>query len=507
MTALPLHEDLPADVGASDRAPAPPPPRPRDRRHHQGAAPLLEAVRAYDAVAFHCPGHKRGRGAPADLVDLVGERMLAADVWLETGAYDRARRDAESLAAQAWGAARSYLLGNGSTSGNLAFLLAHLRDGDSAVVSRNLHTSTLTGLVLSGARPVWVAPRADPVSGSPGAVHPDDVAAALREHPGAVLVSVVSPGYDGACSDTAGVVRAARAAGALCYVDEAWGPHLPFHPDLPAHAMAVGADGAVTSVHKLLPALSSGSLLHAGPRVDVDRLDAVVRATQTTSPLLPLLVSVDVARREMAVDGRRRVQQALDAAAQAREGLARVPGLRLRPTPGADPLKVSVDVTGLGITGFVAEELLRRSCRLAPEGADLTRVHLVVSTADDTATVGALVAAFGRLAGLVGTPDRRAVGRLRRRARALVAAPPPGPAATTPRQAFLGRSRPVPLRAAVGEVCAELVTPYPPGVPVVAPGELVTAAAVDYLAEVVAAGAHVHGSADRSLRTVRVLSA
>jgi arginine/lysine/ornithine decarboxylase len=301
------------------------------------------------------------------------------------------------------------------------------------------------------------------------------------------------------------VVAAARAAGALAFVDEAWGPHLPFHPDLPAHAMAVGADGAVTSVHKLLPALSSGSLLHAGPRVDADRLDAVVRATQTTSPLLPLLASVDAARRDMAVDGRARVQRALELAARARAGLARLPGLQLPTMAGADPLKVSVDVVGLGLTGFLAEELLRRACGLAPEGADLTRVHLVVGIGDDASTVSSLLAAFARLTQLAAPPGPAVVSRLRRRARALAVAPAAGPALLTPRQAFLGRSRAVPLRAAVGEVCAELVTPYPPGVPVVAPGEVLTAAVADYLDEVVAAGAHVHGTADPSLRTVRVV--
>lgn len=498
---------LPVRVTAGPRRPPAPglvPGGPVD----QHRTPLLDALRDYDATAFHCPGHKRGRGAAADLVDLVGARFLAADVWLETGTYDRARREAEDLAARAWGAGRSYLLGNGSTSGNLAFLLAHLGDGDTAVVSRTLHTSTLTGLVLTGARPVYVAPRPDPAGGAASAVHPDDVSAALRAHPGTRVVSVVSPSYDGVCSDTAAVVAGARAHGALAYVDEAWGPHLPFHPDLPAHAMAVGADAAVTSVHKLLPALSSGSLLHAGARVDADRLDAVVRSTQTTSPLLPLLASVDAARRDLAVDGRARVQQALEVAAAVRTGLAAVPGLGL-PVPAAgtqDPLKVVVDVTGLGLSGFAAEELLRRRCRIAPEGADLTRVFLVLGLGDDRGTVDALLVGFRRLVDLVGRPHPSAVRARREQARRLAVPPPAGPLALTPRQAFLSASEAVPTAAAVGQVCAELVTPYPPGVPVVAPGEVLTEEVVAYLREVVAAGAHVHGTADPALRSLRVVA-
>ncbi|HSK26721.1 MAG TPA: hypothetical protein VK894_07415 [Jiangellales bacterium] len=475
----------------------------------QRDTPLLDALRSYDATAFHCPGHKRGRGVAPDLRAAVGDAMLASDVWLETGTYDRARRAAESLAARAWSAARAYVLGNGSTSGNQAFLLAHLRDGDTAVVSRTLHTSTLTGLVLTGARPVYVSPRVHPATGTGLGIEPADVAAALAAHPGTRLVSVVSPSYTGVCSDTAGIVAAAHAAGAVAYVDEAWGPHLAFHPDLPQHAMAAGADGAVTSVHKLLPALSSGSLLLAGPAVDGDRLDAVVRTTQTTSPLLPLLASVDAARRDLAVDGLRRVDRALGLAAAARRTLSGLPGLRL-PDPEElgvrlDPLKLAVDVTGLGISGNAAESVLRASCGIAPEGADLTSVYLVVGLGDDESTVAALAAGFRRLVALAPRPGAARVHTLRAGSARLCTPPAPGTAPLTPRQAFLGASRAVPLAAAVGEVCAELVTPYPPGIPVVAPGETVTAEAVAYLTEALAAGAHVHGTADPALRTVRVV--
>ena len=475
----------------------------------QAATPLLDAVRAYEGAAFHCPGHKRGRGASSDLRATVGDAVLAADVWLETGAYDRARRAAESLAARAWGAHRAYVLGNGATSGNHAFLLAHLRDGDTAVVSRTLHTSTLTGLVVTGARPVYVAPRVHPRLGTALGIDAADVTAALAAHPGTRLVSLVSPSYTGVCSDTAAICAAARGAGAVAYVDEAWGPHLAFHPDLPAHAMAAGADGAVTSVHKLLPAMSSGALLLAGPSVDGDRLDAVVRMTQTTSPLLPLLASVDAARRDLAVDGARLVERAVTLAEAARRALAALPGLRvLGPDElgvRLDPLKLSVDVAGFGLTGHRAEALLRSSCGIAPEGADLSSVYLVVGIGDDEATIASLTAGFRRLVRLVSRPGAAQVRRLRARTLRLAALPTPGPAPLTPRQAFLGASRPVALREAVGEVCAELVTPYPPGTPVVAPGEVVTAEAVDYLAEVVTAGAHVHGTADTALRTVRVV--
>lgn len=500
MPALAPHP-APAAAPRRDTAPA---------AYDQRRTPMVDAIRAYTAagtLAFHVPGHKLGNGGSAGLRDLVGEQTLANDVWLETGAYAAARRDAQDLAAAAWGAARSYLLGNGSTTGNQAFLLNLLTDGAEVVVSRDLHASTLAALVMTGARPVYVVPRRHPEVDLGTGVHPDDVVAALRSHPAARLVSVVSPAYTGICSDVPAIVAAAHAHGALAYVDEAWGPHLAFHRDLPVHAMGAGADGAVTSVHKLLPALASGSLLMAADTIDGDRLDAAVRMTQTTSPFMPLLASIDLARRDLAVDGRRLVERAVELAGTARRGIARIAGLRvldgeaLGVAPDRlDPLKLVVDVSGLGMTGLEAERVLRGRLRIAPEGADLTSLFLVIALGDTPQTVAGLLHALRTLAATAGGARLPIV-----HPRSTGAVLDPGPAPLTPRQAWQARTAAVPLACAVGEVCAELVVPYPPGIPVLAPGELVTADKVDYLADAVGRGMHVHGTADEFLTTVRVV--
>lgn len=476
----------------------------------QQRTPLVDALRAYAALgthAFHVPGHKRGHGASADLLDLVGPAVLAADVWLESGAFDAARRAAEELAAAAWGAHRAYLLGNGSTAGNLAWMLATLREGDEVVLARDAHTSTLAGLVLSGARPVWVRPRRHPVLDVGLGIEPAAVAAALRGHPRARVVGLVSPSYAGVCSDVPAIVATAHAAGALAVVGEAWGAHLAFHPGLSVPAIAAGADVVVTSVHKTLPALSSGSLLLAGPAADADRLAGAVGMTQTTSPLLPLLASIDLARRDLALDGHRLVGRAVSLAARLRRGLAAVPGLRVLDAPAlglsearVDPLKVVVDVTGLGLSGLDAEARLRGVEGVAPEGSDLRSVYLVVTLGDGPASVAAAVRGFAALAD--GRSPRRHGGDVRRTD---LGAPEPAVAVLTPRQAWQAGSRTVPLARAVGEVCAEVVTPYPPGIPVLVPGELVTPDTVDYLAEAVGRGVHVHGAADPLLATVRVV--
>ena len=392
---------------------------PAVRAGDQWRTPLVDAIRAYtDAgtLAFHVPGHKLGHGPSSGLRDLVGERTLANDVWLETGAYAAARRAAQDLAAAAWGAARSYLLGNGSTTGNQAFLLNLLSDGAEVVVSRDLHTSTLAALVMTGARPVYVVPRRHREIDLGIGIDAADVAAALRAHPAARLVSIVSPTYTGICSDLPAIVAAAHAHGALAYIDEAWGPHLAFHPDLPLHAMAAGADGAVTSVHKLLPALASGSLLMAAATVDGDRLDTAVRMTQTTSPFMPLLASIDLARRDLAINGRHLVERAVELAATARRAIARIPGLRVVDgdvlgvtSERVDPLKLVVDVSGLGLTGLEAERVLRGRLRIAPEGADLTSLFLVIALGDTPETIAGLLHALRALA----APRRRSSTRAR----------------------------------------------------------------------------------------------
>jgi arginine/lysine/ornithine decarboxylase len=495
-----------------DRSLAAAPPSPARQR-----VPLVEALERYQRLGtlpFSCAGHKLGSGADRELVAMLGAQLFAADVWLDTTTFDRTLRQAEALAAEAWGADRSFFLGNGSSSGNHAFLLATLAPGDEVVVARDLHKSMLAALILTGARPRYVAPRLHPELGIAVGVHHDDVAATLDAHPAAKLVALVSPSYFGVAADLGAITRAAHARGAAVYVDEAWGPHFAFHPELPAAAMAAGADGAVTSTHKTLSSLSQSSLLNVrAGRVDPDRVASAVRLTQTTSPLVPLLASVDACRRQMVLEGEALLGRTLRLAAHARQRLAMLPGLevldagRLGLDPRRlDPTKLVIDVAGLGLTGLEAERLLRDVYAIAPEGSDLSSVICFLTIGDNRFSVEQLVGAF---AALSATARRRGAHR-----RGAAAAPPrssgaaiaPGPQAMTPRDAFFAPCRAVPLTAAVGEVAAELVTPYPPGIPVLAPGEVITADKLAYLADGAAHGMYVCGPANPSLATVRVVA-
>jgi arginine/lysine/ornithine decarboxylase len=474
-------------------------------------APLVDALRGYrdgGVRPFSTPGHKLGIGADPELVDLLGHEVFAADVWLNTSDYDARLREAEALAADAWGAESSFFLTNGSTAGNQALLLGALGPGDEVVVARGVHKSLMAGLILTGARPVWVTPRLHPELGLALGVDPGDVADALDTHPRARLVVLVSPTYWGVATDVAAVARVAHARCVPVYVDEAWGPHLSFHPALPRAAMASGADAAVTSAHKLLACLGQGAILNLqGDRIDAGRVATAVGMVRSTSPSLPILASLDSCRRQMALQGEALLDQTMELAKQARRRLRAISGLRVIGEDDLggwdfDPTRLVVDVTGLGITGHDTERLLRRQFALAPEMSDLTGVVCLITVGDTAVGLDRLVAAFAAIAATApGCPTRRPPGSLT----ASTAAIAPGEQAITPREAHFARSRVVPLDEAIGEIAAELVVPFPPGIPALVPGEVIPAEKVAYLQAGLADGMHVSGLADSERATVAVV--
>ena len=478
-------------------------------------APLLDALRCYreaDFAPFSTPGHKRGAGADPELRELLGSDALASDIPLGGGIDDShftgdTLGAAERLAAAAWGADRAFFLLNGSSAGNHAYLLAALNPGDEVVVARDIHKSLLVALILTGAMPVYVAPRLHPTLDVGLGVAAADIAAALDAHPAARLVAVVSPSYCGVPSDLAAIARVAHERGVPLYVDEAWGPHFAFHPGLPPSAMASGADGAVVSTHKVLAILTQAAILQVrGDRIDPERVATTVGMANTTSPSVTILASIDACRRQMALFGHALLDRAIVLAEDARTRLRALPGVdvlgadRLG-TDAYDRTKLVVDVHGLGMTGFRVERALRERFRVQPEMSDLAGVICLVSVADTTESIGRLVAAFAALADERRPPAEQ--GATPRSSGAVLTA---GIPALSPRDAFFAPSRAVPLRDAAGEVSAELVIPYPPGIPILAPGDVVSAEAVAYLERGAAHGMYVSGAADPTLGTLRILA-
>ncbi|WP_323053845.1 aminotransferase class I/II-fold pyridoxal phosphate-dependent enzyme [Thermomicrobium sp. 4228-Ro] len=489
----------------------------------QSRAPYLERWLTYleeGVVPFSTPGHKQGRGAPPEFTDAFGARALALDIPHDGGTYETHLAvdpldEAEQLAAALWGARDAVFLVNGSTTGNLAALLTLSQPGRPVIVTRAMHKSLLAGLVLSGARPVYVVPELHGESGLLLDIAPEAVEQALQAYPDATAVMIVSPTYTGVTSDIARLAVICHQHGVPLFVDEAWGPHLPFHPALPPAAIPSGADLAVTSLHKLAGALTQTAiLLVGGDLVDTARLRAAVAMVQTTSPAAFLYASLDATRRRLALEGEGLLARTLELAERARGALASIPGLQVigpeivsgRPGAGFDRTRLVVDVQGIGLTGLEAKRRLRRDHGIAAEMADLVSVVCLLTVGDTPETIDALVRAFAALAAEQRAHrcsyDVRELGALLRATGPVVAG---APQVLTPREAYFAPVERVPLTAAAGRIAAEPITPYPPGIPVVAPGEAIRPEVVEFLQAGIAAGMRFNGASDPTLQTIRVV--
>jgi len=493
-------------------------------RLSQKRTPYFDVLHDYvtsGTVPFHTPGHKQGAGMHRLMRDFVGDNVLAIDL-TQVGNLDDLHqpsgpiRDAQNLAAAAYGADFTYFLVNGSTAGNQAMLMTALRPGDSVLLPRNSHKSATSALIMSGARPVYLRPEVDQEHHVDHCVTAQTVRDALDEHPEAKAVFITSPTYYGSTADLAALERIVHERGKLLLVDEAWGPHLHFHPELPPSATSIGADMCVNSTHKLLGAMSQASMLHAkGQSVDQGRLRSTLRIFQSTSPQLVLLASLDVARMQMATEGEQLLAGALQLARDARERLNRIPGVYCMGTDqigrpgiaGYDETRIVITVKGLGYTGYEADEILRKRYNVQIELADLFNVVALVTIGDTHDSIDKLVNAVSELAREDRPIDIYApTGILERRlAQGTYKMPPIPELVVTPREAFLSDHVEIPFKKSAGRICAEVVTPYPPGIPILCPGERITETFIEYLRLEIKAGVRMQGPVDTKLRTIRVL--
>ncbi len=482
----------------------------------QDSTPYVDALLAYAALdpgRFQVPGHKGGAGADPALSELVGATGLRNDIpsvteGVDIGPEPTPFQQAQLLAADAWGAQRTWFLVNGASQGNHSTCMALAHGGNRVVVQRNVHSSVIDGLVLSGMRPTFVAPELDPELGIAHGLTPESLAAALEETPEAVAAMVVSPTYFGACADVAALAEVAHRRGLPLIVDEAWGAHLHFHPALPPDALAGGADLVTSSTHKIVGSLTQAAMLHLGrgSRIDPAVVDRCVSLVETTSPSGLLTGSLDAARRQAFVHGAELLGETLEAVAATRAAVEEIPGLavldeRMVGRPGVagwDPLRLSIDVRGTGSTGYRLAKAAFYASGLDLELYSENVVVAIFGLGEPAAPAGArLVAglrhAVGELGADGGAPDEK------------LAPPPPwGELAMTPREAFLGPQEVIPFGEAAGRVAAEGLAAYPPGIPNVLPGERLTAATLDYIRESVAHGGYVRGGSDRELKTLRV---
>lgn len=484
--------------------------------------PLLDAVTAYrrqGVIRFHMPGHRGGPGADPRIAQVIGRDVFAMDVTGVLGLDDLHQprgviAQALELAAEAFGADRSFFLVNGTSSGVVAMILSACDPGDKLIVARNVHKSIVSGLILSGVTPVYVRPQVDAEFGIALGVTPQAVQEALDRHPDARGVLLVSPTYHGVVSDLPEIARIVHERGKVLLVDEAHGPHFSFHEALPLTALECGADACAQGAHKMLSAFTQASILHIrGDRIDAGRVQAVLRLLQSTSASYLLMSSIDTARMQMATTGRELLEQALELAERLRERLRGVPGLATFGADpagragvfGLDPTKVTVSVRDLGIPGSKVEGWLREAGPIQAEMSDLFYVLFIVGYAnspDDVERLAETLSYLANHAEAYRTPESE---RLLEAAGKLAAHAFLPRVEVSPREAFFARHRSVPLERAAGAVAGEVVTCYPPGIPILCPGERVGEEVVDYLILVREAGLAVSGPRDPALRTLEVL--
>jgi arginine decarboxylase len=496
----------------------------KGRAVDQSRTPYFDALLDYvdsGVTPFHTPGHMQGLGMDRAFREFVGDNVLSIDLTQVRGLDDLLQPsgpivEAQALAAEAYGAEHTFFLINGSTSGNQIMMMTAVNPGQKIAVPRNAHKSMLGGLIISGARPIYMQPEVNEDLHMDLTVTPETVAATLREHPDIKAVYILSPTYYGVAADIEAIAVLAHEHGVPLLVDEAWGPHFRFHPALPLSAINAGADLCINSTHKMLSSLSQTAMLHhQGERVSLDRLKAVLKLFLSTSPNLVLLASLDVARRQMATQGPALLSATIEIAEETRRRLNAIEGIRcfgeeLVGTPGFaefDPTRITITVKDIGYTGYEAEEILRRRYNVQVELADLFNCVALFTIGTTVEAAERLVTAVKELAHEdrpldIFSPSGVLERRLREGTYHLPKIPP---MRMLPRDAFLARSELVPFKESGGCICAEVITPYPPGIPVLSPGEEITPELIAYLDLELRAGVRIQGPYDEQLRQVRVV--
>lgn len=488
---------------------------------NQDKTPLIDALKKYansNHAAFYTPGHKRGQGISPKLIDCFGTAVFKADLpeLPELGslfASEGVIQSAQKLAAEAFGSSHTWFLVNGSTCGILAAILATCGIGDKIILPRNVHQSAIAGLILSGATPIFVNPEYDRVLDIAHSITFVGVEAALKQYSDIKAVMMVYPTYFGACGDVEKIAHITHSYNIPLLVDEAHGAHFAFHSDFPTPAIKAGADLSVQSIHKTLGALTQASMLHIqGDRIDINRLIKSLELVQSTSPSYLLLASLDAARQQMAVEGRQLMSRTLQLAESARTAISQIPGLTVLeltlPTPGfvaLDKTRLTVNVSGLGITGFTADEILVDYGAIA-ELPSLQNLTFIISLGNTEADIEKLVQKLKILA----TKDKQvfetqSAKPVTGRACAIAPFNQESKLALTPRQAFYANTETLPIEQTRDRICGEVVCPYPPGIPVLIPGEIVTTEAITYLKNIQSLGGYIGGCADPSLSTLKVV--
>ena len=476
----------------------------------QKSAPIYEALerfRRQRVVPFDVPGHKRGRGNP-ELVQLLGDKCVGLDVNSMKPLDNLCHPvsvilEAENLAADAFGAAHAYFMVGGTTSSVQSMILTACKAGDKIILPRNVHRSVINALVLCGAEPVYVNPDVDAHIGIALGMELTAVEEAIRMHPDAVAIFVNNPTYYGICSDLRSIVELAHRCGMMVLVDEAHGTHLSFHEDLPVSAMEAGADMAAVSMHKSGGSLTQSSLLLAGSAVNTRYVEQIINLTQTTSASYLLLSSLDISRRNLALRGHASFEKVAAMAEYAREEINSIGGyyaygaeiVNRKSIYDFDVTKLSVYTRDIGLAGIEVYDLLRDEYDIQIEFGDIANILAYISIGDRIQDIERLVGALADIKRLYSKDPA-----------SLMAAEYIAPkVCVSPQKAFYSDKVALPIAETAGRICSEFVMCYPPGIPILAPGELITEDIINYIIYAKEKGCSMQGTQDPYMEYLQVL--
>lgn len=481
----------------------------------QNKTPLFDAIMTYDSkrpAYFRIPGHRYEKGIDPRWREVVGDRIFGFDL-TETPLCDDlhnasgAIKEAEDLASELWGSDYTHFLVNGSTCGNQVAVITTAVNGEKVCLPRNAHKSALMGLILGGAKPVYIAPYIEEEWGLQGGITAEQAEKMFEENPDCKGMMVVSPSYYGITSNIRELAEVCHKHGAILMVDEAHGAHCYFSDELPGGAIAQGADIAVQSIHKVTGSLTQSSMIHVrSDLVDKAQLEANLHLVQSTSPNYILMTSLDMARHYMATEGHMMIETAFELAREARASINKISGIRcatkedLEGKAGIyklDETRLTFSAAELGITGFDLKAMLFNEYNIDVELADYRNALAIVTFANEKEDLDKLVEALADIA------ERFKDGKPLPAARQLPAQPE---FAITPREAYFAKNKKrIAWEDCKGKVMAEYIAPYPPGIPLIYQGEIMSDDVWNYLNDVKARNGHIHGPSDITLDTVLVV--
>ena len=476
----------------------------------QNQAPIYEALvklRKKRIVPFDVPGHKRGRGNP-ELVELLGEKCVGIDVNSmkpldNLGHPISIIRDAEELAADAFGAAHAFLMIGGTTSSVQTMILSTCKAGDKIILPRNVHKSAINALVLCGAIPIYIEMSVDPKIGIALGLENDRVTQAIKDHPDAKAILINNPTYYGICSDLKGLTEMAHEAGMIVLVDEAHGAHLHFTDKLPLSAMDAGADMAAVSMHKSGGSLTQSSLLLIGEQMNPEYVRQIINLTQSTSASYLLMASLDISRRNLALRGKESFEKVIELSEYARREINAIGGYYAYSKELIDGVsvcdfdvtKLSVYTQGIGLTGIEVYDLLRDEYDIQIEFGDIGNILAYISIGDRIQDIERLVGALADIKRLYSRDGKDLIAGEYIQPELVL----------SPQEAFYSERKSLTLDESVGQVCGEFVMRYPPGIPIVAPGERITREIVDYIQFAKERGCSLQGTEDPEVNHINVI--